>query len=152
MIWWPEREIEIVAGTPPGGGLDRSARSLVAAIAADKLVDVPVRVVNVCGDGGRKAWSQIERYAGDGHVIGISSPNMAADYLTGVTKFDPERFVPLAILYSEYIAFVVHADSTIRHFWTGMYLDGAALRDYLARERSDMRAMLGELGLLASGG
>ena len=35
-----------------------------------------------------------------------------------------------------------------RHFWTGMYLDGAALRDYLARERTEMKAMLGELGLL----
>ena len=29
MIWQPEREIEIIAGTPPGGGLDRSARALV---------------------------------------------------------------------------------------------------------------------------
>jgi putative tricarboxylic transport membrane protein len=34
------------------------------------------------------------------------------------------------------------------HFWTDMYLDGAALRDYLARERTEMKAMLGELGLL----
>jgi hypothetical protein len=29
-----------------------------------------------------------------------------------------------------------------------MYLDGAGLRDHLARERTDMRAVLGELGLL----
>jgi tripartite-type tricarboxylate transporter receptor subunit TctC len=65
---------------------------------------VPVKVVNVGGDGGRKAWTHVERYAADGHVIGISSPNMAADYLTGVTAFDPDRFAPLAILYSEYIA------------------------------------------------
>src|SRR5712691_3224037 len=114
MTWKPEREIEIIAGTPPGGGLDRSARALANSIASNGLVDVPVRVVNVGGEGGRKAWSHIERYAGDGHVIGISSPNMAADFLTGVTTSDPERFAPLAILYSEYIAFVVRADSTIR--------------------------------------
>jgi tripartite-type tricarboxylate transporter receptor subunit TctC len=25
--WRPQREIEIVAGTPPGGGLDRAARA-----------------------------------------------------------------------------------------------------------------------------
>ena len=112
MSWKPEREIEIVAGTPPGGGLDRSARALARAIEANALVDVPVKVVNVGGDGGRKAWVHMERYAGDGHVVGISSPNMAADYLTGVTKSDPDRFAPLAILYSEYIAFVVDADST----------------------------------------
>jgi putative tricarboxylic transport membrane protein len=113
MIWKPERELEIVAGTPPGGGLDRSARALMKSIVANAVVDVPVRVVNVGGDGGRNAWRHIERYAGDGHVIGISSPNMAADYLTGVTRSDPDRFAPLAILYSEYIAFVVRADSAI---------------------------------------
>jgi len=125
MIWRPEREIEIVAGTPPGGGLDRSARALAQAIEADRLLDVPVRVVNVGGDGGRKAWRHIERYAGDGHVIGISSPNMAADYLIGATASDPDRFAPLAILYCEYIAFVARSDSKLR--------DGADLIGRFAR-------------------
>ena len=36
-----------------------------------------------------------------------------------------------------------------RHFWTEMYLDGDALRDYLSRERTQMRAVLSELGLLS---
>ena len=52
--------------------------------------------------------------AGDPHIIGISSPNMAADYLMGVTTSDPDRFPPLAILYSEYIAFVTRTDSAIQ--------------------------------------
>jgi putative tricarboxylic transport membrane protein len=129
MSWKPERAIEIVAGTPPGGGLDRSARALGRAIEAHRLVDVPVTIVNVGGDGGRKAWVHMEARAGDGHVIGISSPNMAADYLMGVTKSDPGRFAPLAILYSEYIAFVASSGSTIR--------DGA---DLLARLAKDPRA------------
>jgi putative tricarboxylic transport membrane protein len=113
MSWKPARELEIVAGTPPGGGLDRSARALAQAIEANRLVEVPVKVVNVGGDGGRKAWVHMEGRAGDPHVIGISSPNMAADYLMGVTKSDPERFPPLAILYSEYIAFVVRREAAI---------------------------------------
>lgn len=126
MSWRPQRAIEIIAGTPPGGGLDRSARALQNAIVANALVEVPVTVVNVGGDGGRKAWRHVEGCAGDGYVIGISSPNMLADYLTGVTTADPGRFVPLAILYSEYIAFVVRADAPIksggdlvRHFAPG---------------------------------
>jgi putative tricarboxylic transport membrane protein len=113
MAWKPERPVEIVAGTPPGGGLDRSARALQNAIVANGLLDVPVRVVNVGGEGGRRAWRHIEGFPGDGHVIGISSPNMLADYLMGVTASDPARFAPLAILYSEYIAFVVRADAAI---------------------------------------
>jgi putative tricarboxylic transport membrane protein len=101
MTWRPAREIEIIAGTPPGGGLDRSARALANSITGNGLVDVPVKVVNVGGEGGRKAWRHVEQHAGDGHVIGISSPNMTADYLMGVTASDPARFPPLAILYSE---------------------------------------------------
>jgi putative tricarboxylic transport membrane protein len=113
MTWNPEHEVSIVAGTPPGGGLDRSARALAKAIEANGLIEVPVKVVNVGGDGGRKAWRHMESRAGDGHVVGISSPNMAADYLMGVTSTDPEEFPPLAILYSEYIAFVSRSDSSI---------------------------------------
>ena len=113
MSWKPTQELEIVAGTPPGGGLDRSARALARAIEANRLIDVPVKVVNVGGDGGRKAWVHMDGRAGEGHVFGISSPNMAADYLTGVTKSDPDKYPPIAILYSEYIAFVVDTDSTI---------------------------------------
>ena len=114
MSWKPVRALSIVAGTPPGGGLDRSARALARSIETNKLVDVPVAVVNVGGDGGRKAWVHMEQFAGDGHVVGISSPNMAADFLMGVTKSDPDRFTPLAILYSEYIAFVARSDSSVQ--------------------------------------
>jgi putative tricarboxylic transport membrane protein len=134
MIWRPEREIEIVAGTPAGGGLDRSARALAKAIEADRLLDVPVKVVNVGGDGGRRAWSHVERRAGDGHVIGISSPNMAADYLIGATRSDPDRFAPLAILYCEYIAFVVRGDSKLR--------DGADLIECFARDAAGVTVAL----------
>jgi putative tricarboxylic transport membrane protein len=113
MTWRPRHHIEVIAGTPPGGGLDRCARALVAAIEMNRLLDVPIKVINIGGDGGRKAWAHMERCAGDAHAIGISSPNMAADFLAGVTEFDPDRFAPLVILYCEYIAFLVHADSAI---------------------------------------
>jgi tripartite-type tricarboxylate transporter receptor subunit TctC len=39
-----------------------------------------------------------------------------------------------------------------RLFWTEMYLDGARLHEYLERERTDMRRVLDELGLLAGAG
>lgn len=113
MTWRPRREVEVIAGTPPGGGLDRCARALAAAVEMNRLLDVPIRVINIGGDGGRKAWVHMERCAGDAHLIGISSPNMAADYLTGVTKSDPDRFAPLVIFYCEYIAFLVRTDSPI---------------------------------------
>jgi putative tricarboxylic transport membrane protein len=113
MIWRPERDIEIVAGTPPGGGLDRSARALLRAIDANRLLDVAARVVNIGGEGGRKAWAALRARGGDPHVIGISSPNAIADHLMGVSADDPDEFSAIAILYTEYIAFVVPAGSAI---------------------------------------
>ncbi|MDH3287488.1 MAG: tripartite tricarboxylate transporter substrate binding protein [Betaproteobacteria bacterium] len=125
--WHPEREIEIVAGTPPGGGLDRSARALVKAIESNRLLEVPVRVNNVAGDGGRKAWAYLEQHRADPHVVSISSANLTTDHLLGSAAFRHEAaFTPLAILYTEYIAFVARADSALK--------SGA---DLLARVRAD---------------
>ncbi len=113
--WRPQREVEIVAGTPPGGGLDRSARALVKAIESKRLLDVPARVSNVAGEGGRKAWAYLDQHPGDPHVLCISSSNLATDHLLGASAFDHERaFTPLAILYAEYIAFLARSDSPLK--------------------------------------
>jgi putative tricarboxylic transport membrane protein len=113
--WRPEREIEIIAGTPPGGGLDRSARALMKAIEARRLLTVPLKVNNVTGDGSRKAWRYLDGFPGDPHRISISSSNLATDHLLGASPFQHEvAFTPLAILYTEYIAFVAMADSKLR--------------------------------------
>lgn len=113
--WRPQRAVEIVAGTPPGGGLDRSARALAKAIESRRLLDVPVRVNNVAGDGGRRAWAWLDQRLGDPHVLCISSSNLATDHLLGATAFDHESaFTPLAILYTEYIAFLVRSDSPLK--------------------------------------
>jgi putative tricarboxylic transport membrane protein len=114
MTWKPEREIEIIAGTPPGGGLDRSARALARALEAGRLVEVPVKVVNVAGDSSRRAWAVLDERRGDPHALCVSSSNLSTDHLLGATRYHHESdFTPLAILYTEYIAFVSRADSPI---------------------------------------
>jgi len=113
--WRPQRAVEIVAGTPPGGGLDRSARALVKAVESKRLLGVPVTVNNIAGDGGRKAWKYVDGLAGNPHVLCISSSNLATDHLLGASAFDHERaFTPLAILYTENIAFLARSDSSIK--------------------------------------
>ena len=107
-MWQPQREIEILAGTAPGGGLDRTARTLAAAL------ETPNKVINIPGDGARKVWASVDARAGDAHVLCISSPNLTTDYLTGVAAFNHASYTPLAILYNEYIAFVTRSDSSYR--------------------------------------
>jgi putative tricarboxylic transport membrane protein len=113
--WQPARGVQIVAGTPPGGGLDRVARALAKAIAEGRLLDVPVEVVNVPGDGARRAWTQVvDKHEGDGHVVAISSPNLTSDYLVGLANFEHSKYSAVATLVTEYIAFAVRADSALQ--------------------------------------
>jgi putative tricarboxylic transport membrane protein len=133
--WKPERAVQIVAGTPPGGGLDRVARALASAIVEAHLVEVPVEVVNVPGDGARRAWTNyVNNYPGDGHVLGISSPNLTSDYLTGIADFEHSRYTPIATLVTEYIAFAVRSDSPLR--------TGADLLGLLGRPSTAVRVAL----------
>ncbi|HXF66088.1 MAG TPA: tripartite tricarboxylate transporter substrate binding protein [Burkholderiales bacterium] len=133
--WRPEREIEIVAGTPPGGGLDRAARALLGALESNRLLEVAARVVNVPGDGARKCWAHLDARAGDPHVLAISSANLTTDRLLGATRFHHERdFTPLAILYTEYIAFVVRRDCPLQ--------DGACLIARLAKDAASLTVAL----------
>lgn len=99
--WKPTHAVELIVGTPPGGGLDRAARALVRVMEARGVLDVPIRISNIVGDGGREAWRYLAGCAGDGHVIGISAPNLTTDHLLGVTPGDYSRYTPLAILYTE---------------------------------------------------
>ena len=58
--WQPERETDILAGTPPGGGLDRTARMLAAALQSN---GVACKVVNVPGDGARRVWASVDAFS-----------------------------------------------------------------------------------------
>ena len=95
-----------------------------------RLLDVPVEVVNVPGDGARRAWTQVvDKHEGDGHVVAISSPNLTSDYLVGLANFEHSKYTPIATLVTEYIAFAVRTDSDLK--------SGG---DLLARLRADAAA------------
>jgi putative tricarboxylic transport membrane protein len=71
--WNPQHEIELVAGTPPGGGQDRPARALVKVLAEERLVDVPVKVSNIVGKGGGAAWEYLLSHPNDAHILAVKS-------------------------------------------------------------------------------
>ncbi|HEY2229748.1 MAG TPA: hypothetical protein VGI22_18820 [Xanthobacteraceae bacterium] len=54
--WKPDRPIEIVVGTDPGSGFDRTARLLQRIWQSDHLVEQPVTVVNKARGFGAIGW------------------------------------------------------------------------------------------------
>lgn len=125
MSWQPRQAIELVAGTPAGGGQDRPARALLQVLEAEGLIDVPARLTNIPGRGGGNAWDHLARHPGNPHLVAINSPTLITNRQLGVSDFDDCALTPLATLYTEYIAFLVRADSAIS--------DAAALLGRLRR-------------------
>lgn len=112
QAWEPQRAIEIVVPTTPGGGIDRTARTLQR-ILQEGLVKVPVTVVNKPGAGGAVATTYLNQHAGDAHYVSINSPNLIANEINGRGPRHTD-VTPLANLFSEYTVVAVRADSPLR--------------------------------------
>lgn len=110
----PQREIELIAGTPAGGGQDRPARALIEVLTAQKLVEVPVTLTNIPGRGGSNAWEHLASRAGDPHVLAISSPPFLSNRLVGISALGHADLTPVANLYTEDLLFAARAGSDIR--------------------------------------
>jgi putative tricarboxylic transport membrane protein len=111
--WRPTQDIELVAGTPPGGGQDRPARALIEVLTQHKLLDRPVKLTNIAGRGGGNAWDYLQTQRGNPHVLAINSPTIISNKLLGVSELTYADLTPLANLYTEYPIFIVRADSPI---------------------------------------
>jgi putative tricarboxylic transport membrane protein len=111
--WRPTDEIELVAGTPSGGGQDRPARALIDVLEKQGLLGQPVKLTNIAGRGGGNAWDYLRTKRGNPHVLAINSPTIISNKLLGVSDVDYSELTPLANLYTEYPIFIVRTDSSI---------------------------------------
>lgn len=114
LAWRPSQEVELIVGTPPGGGQDRPARALMKVMESAGIVTVPMRLSNVVGKGGGAAWDALRARGGDPHVLSVNSGPLLSNRMLGVADYDHTAFTLLANLYTEYLAFIVRADSPIR--------------------------------------
>ena len=111
--WRPQKEVELIVGTPPGGGQDRPARALIRVLGSLGLIDLPIRLTNIPGKGGGNAWDALRKRAEDPHALSVSSAPLITNKCLGVSDFDHAELTPIATLYTEYLAFVVRADSPL---------------------------------------
>ena len=112
--WKPEHAVEIVVGVGPGGGVDRTARTMQKILQEKRLVEMPVSVVNKPGGGGTLSQVYLNQHAGDAHYLEISATTLLTNHITGKSPHGHRDFTPIAMLYDEYIAFLVRPDSPIR--------------------------------------
>lgn len=113
QAWKPDRNVEIVVPSSPGGSNDRTARTIGNILQTKRMVP-SMAVVNKPGGGGTIARAYLNQHAGDAHYIGVESINLLTDQITGKTTLGYADFTPVALLYTEYIAFAVKTDSPVR--------------------------------------
>lgn len=112
--WRPEKPIEIIAASGPGGSTDKLARTIQRILQDEKLVPVSVSVLNKPGGNQTIARAYLNQHAGDAHYVDLGNPTLIANRLMGLTEQQYSDFSPLTLLLDEYTAFSVRADSPFK--------------------------------------
>jgi putative tricarboxylic transport membrane protein len=136
---FPDRTVEIIVTTGPGGAQDRTARIMQAVLQTGKLVTQPINVQNKPGGGGSLGMVYLNQHPGDGHYLLTTSPTILSNQIVGMTKLTYTDVEPVAQLFSEYVGFAVRTESPIKD-----------AKDLLARLRKDPTAL--SAGIATSAG
>ena len=112
--WKPEKNVEIIIGTSPGGGQDKTGRVLQHLLQDKRLIDVAATVVNKPGGGGTVAWIYLNQHAGDGHYLGVGTTTLLTNQIIGRSAVGYNDVTPVTMLLAESVAFSVREDSPIR--------------------------------------
>lgn len=113
--WQPEKNIEIIVPTSPGGGLDQFGRLIQKLVRDQRLVPGTTSVVNKAGGGGLIGFNYLNQYAADGHYLIVHTPTLLTNYILGKGNISHRDVTPLAELYSEYIVIMVRTESPLRN-------------------------------------
>ncbi len=73
QTWAPQRNVEIVVGSAPGGSNDRTARQVEKVLLENRLVGVTLSIVNKPGGSNNIAFNYVSGRAGDAHVLMIGT-------------------------------------------------------------------------------
>jgi putative tricarboxylic transport membrane protein len=123
--WRPNKNVDIVVNSAPGGVADRQAR--VAQKFLQSLPGIPsVSVTNRAGGGGSVALTFLTQHPGDAHSLCILSTALLTNQIVGASSIRYQDLTPLNILLREYIVVAVKADSPL-----------ASGRDLAARLKKD---------------
>jgi len=112
--WKPDKPVEIVIGTTPGGPQDRTGRLIQKILQEQKLVTAPINVVNKPGGGGVIGLTYLSQHPNDGHYLMVNAVTLFTNHLTGKTALAYTDFTPIAVIGAEYVGVAVLADSPLK--------------------------------------
>ncbi|MFQ5882132.1 MAG: tripartite tricarboxylate transporter substrate binding protein [Candidatus Methylomirabilales bacterium] len=113
---FPERPITIIVPYGAGGGSDQLTRAMASAL--EKVVGVPVTVVNKPGGGGRAAIPDFMAAPADGYTLMEHIDDSATLYASGKIRENPAKdWVPLVIAQITFSQIYVRPDDARFKDW-----------------------------------
>jgi putative tricarboxylic transport membrane protein len=114
QAFW-SRPLELASHNSPGGGTDIIARLVADILVREKLVNVPVNVINKPGGGGAIAYTYLKSKRGDPHTImSVGTMAMLSQVVRPELDLGFEHYTPLAFLAQDPQGVMVHADSPFK--------------------------------------
>lgn len=112
---YPEKPIEFVTHSAPGGGGDIFARHIANLIEKEKIVPVPMVVVNKSGGSGAVGVSYVASKKGEPYTIFATSPGIYATLVKGEVKASIGDFTPICALIQDPNVLVVRGDAPYKN-------------------------------------
>ncbi|MBM3357632.1 MAG: tripartite tricarboxylate transporter substrate binding protein [Betaproteobacteria bacterium] len=112
--WKPEKPVELVVPAAPGGGTDFIARTVQKIATSQRLIGLPMQVVNKPGGAGSLAFTYIAQHRGNPHFVSVTYPSLLTNHIVGTSPLRHSEFTSLALLRNAYMGFAVRADSPLK--------------------------------------
>lgn len=138
--WRPARAVEIVVPTAPGGAVDLTARLMQRILEGNRIIDVPVVIINRPGGGQTIAMNYLDQHVGDGHYLLNSTMSVMTSHILGRSKVNYTDYTPVAVLFGEAMTLMVRTDSPLK-----------SGRDIQQRLKSDPKSLSVAIGIAIGG-
>jgi len=112
--WSPQKNVEIIANSAPGGSNDKTARTLEQVLLAHKLTSSSLTVVNKAGGAGSLGFAYLTQHPGDPHFLVIAGDGLLSNHVLGASKLSHTDFTPISLLFNDYALVAVRNESPIR--------------------------------------
>ncbi len=109
---YPNKPIEYVTHTPPGGSMDVVGRVMQKVLNEEKILPQPIVIVNKPGSGGSVSYSYVfERKANPYVVLAVTSNSFLGTPLREKLPYNFKSFTPICNIIADGSILVVKADS-----------------------------------------
>ncbi|MDK2897057.1 MAG: putative tricarboxylic transport rane protein [Candidatus Atribacteria bacterium] len=106
---YPSRPITLIVPYAAGGGTDIMARVLQKGL--EKILPVPVAIINIGGGSGSIGLSELMAAEPDGYTMAIDITNCWTNKILGTADFGPLDFEPVAQTGEYYLVYAVGGNS-----------------------------------------